>query len=257
MVDRLRIIQDYGALMERNPPLPTRIEDVSVLPHPKAAILDALIFEIGQEHPKHIDDMLRFGAISLAQYQRDVGREPLEMLGTDARNLPRKLAEQKHLAEVLSKMQDRFKKFDELAQTDLRLINGKIATVDAQKQTRQYQMLNVIDPTRIASCILTMHYRLLAIGMFVGKLSAGVGDDELHAVEAAVDEVAQERRPAGLVLLGALADAQNLSKPSELTALATSQRDIADFASPGPLHHDAIERCSPSMRRFRHASILA
>ena len=133
MVDRLRIIQDYGALMERNPSLPTRIEDVSVLPHPKAAILDALIFEIGQEHPKHIDDMLRFGAISLAQYQRDVGREPLEMLGTDARNLPRKLAEQKHLAEVLSKMQDRFKKFDELAQTDLRLINGKIATVDAQK----------------------------------------------------------------------------------------------------------------------------
>jgi hypothetical protein len=171
MVDRLRIIQDYGALMERNPPLPTRIEDVAVLPHPKAAILDALIFEIGQGHPKHIDDMLRFGAISLAQYQRDVGREPLEMLGTDARNLPRKLAEEKHLAEVLTKMQDRFKKFDELAQTDLRLINAKIATVDAQKQTRQYQMLNVIDPTRIASCILTMHYRLLAIGMVVGKLS--------------------------------------------------------------------------------------
>src|SRR6476660_6706890 len=32
-------------------------------------------------------------------------------------------------------------------------------------------------------------------------------------------------------------------KPSELTALANGhqQRDIADFASPGPLHHDAIE----------------
>ena len=38
------------------------------------------------------------------------------------------------------------------------------------------------------------------------------------------DQVAQECRPAGLVLLGALADAENLPKPSELTALATSTR---------------------------------
>ena len=72
MADHLKIIQDYGAFIERNPPLPTRIEDTSVLPHPKAAILEALIFEIEQGHPKHVDDMLRFGAISLAQYQRGV-----------------------------------------------------------------------------------------------------------------------------------------------------------------------------------------
>jgi hypothetical protein len=171
MADRLRIIQDYGALLERNPPLPTRIEDISVLPHPKAAILDALIFEIGRGHPKHVDDMLRFGAISLAQYQRDVGREPLEMLGTDARDLPPKLAEEKHLALVLTKMQDRFKKFDELVQDELRLINAKFAAVDAQKQMRLDQLSNAIDPTRIASHILTLHYRLQAIGMVVGKIS--------------------------------------------------------------------------------------
>jgi len=101
MADNLKIIQDYGAFIERNPPLPTTIEDTSVLPHPKAAILEALIFEIEQGHPKHADDMLRFGAISLAQYQPGVGREPLD-LGTDARDLSLKLAGEKHLAEGLT-----------------------------------------------------------------------------------------------------------------------------------------------------------
>ena len=76
MADHLKIIQDYGALIERNPPRPTRIEDTSVLPHPKAAILEALMFEIEQGHPRHVDNMLRSGAISLAQYQWDVGDRP-------------------------------------------------------------------------------------------------------------------------------------------------------------------------------------
>src|SRR6202035_3839304 len=45
----------------------------------------------------------------------------------------------------------------------------------------------------------------------------------------------------GLVLLGALADAQNLPKTLRIDGAGHQQRDIADFASPGPLHHDAIE----------------
>ena len=170
MADHLKIIQDYGAFIERNPPLPTTIEDTSVLPHPKAAILEALIFEIEQGHPKHADDMLRFGAISLAQYQPGVGREPLD-LGTDARDLSLKLAGEKHLAEVLTKIQDRFKKFDEMVQDDLRLINGKIAALDAQKQIQEHQTSNELDPARFSDFILTMHYRLLAIGVVVGKIS--------------------------------------------------------------------------------------
>ena len=45
------------------------------------------------------------------------------------------------------------------------------------------------------------------------KAPAGVGNDQLHALEAAVDQVgAQKRRPAGFVLLGALADPQDLAK---------------------------------------------
>ena len=55
--------------MERNPPLPTRIEDVAVLPHPKAAILDALIFEIGQGIRNTLMtccDLVRFPSLSIS-----------------------------------------------------------------------------------------------------------------------------------------------------------------------------------------------
>jgi hypothetical protein len=171
MTDHLKIIQDYEAFIERTPPLPTRIEDTSVLPHPKAAILEALICEIEQGHPKHVDVRLRFGAISLAQYQRGVGREPLEVLATDVRDLPPKLAKEKHLAELLTKMQDRFKKFDELVQDDLRLINSKIAAIDEQKKIRKHPTSNDLEPTPLSDFILILHCRLLAIGVVVGKIS--------------------------------------------------------------------------------------
>jgi len=64
------------------------------------------------------------------------------------------------------------------------------------------------------------------------QASAGVGDDELHAGKAAVDEVAQERRPARLVLLGAFADAKNLPKTLGIDGAGDQQRDIADLAGP-------------------------
>src|SRR5580704_7212515 len=44
------------------------------------------------------------------------------------------------------------------------------------------------------------------------QAAAGIGNDQLHALEAAIDELSQKRRPARLVLLGALADAENLPK---------------------------------------------
>src|ERR1700735_790798 len=58
------------------------------------------------------------------------------------------------------------------------------------------------------------------------KAPAGVGNDQLHALQAAVDQMAQKRRPAGFVLLGAFADPQDLAKPSELTAEATSSETL-------------------------------
>jgi len=133
------IIQDYGALMERKPPLPTRIEDVSVLPHPKATILDALLFELGQGHSEQITEMLRIGAISLAQYRPGVGREPLEMLGADVSRLPETLAEARRLAPTLSKMQYRFKEFDRLVEDDLQRIKSGIAAAESRRRIRSPQ----------------------------------------------------------------------------------------------------------------------
>ena len=73
------------------------------------------------------------------------------------------------------------------------------------------------------------------------QTAAGIGDDELHAVEAAIDQVAQECRPALLVLLVAFADAQNLSKTFGIDGTGHQQRNIANLAGPSPLHHDAVE----------------
>jgi hypothetical protein len=120
-----KIINDYGALIERHPPRSTRIEDVSVLPHPKEVILDALLSEIGRGHSKHMDDMLRVGAIYLAQYQSGVGNEPLEPRGTHKGKLPRANGLDELRAEA--KKRERFDQFNKLVESDLRRISLRIA----------------------------------------------------------------------------------------------------------------------------------
>src|SRR4051812_36437866 len=46
---------------------------------------------------------------------------------------------------------------------------------------------------------------------------------------------------AGLVLLSALADAQNLPKTFRIDGTGHQERNIANLAGPSPLHHDAVE----------------
>jgi hypothetical protein len=175
MYDRETIIQDYGALMERKPPLPTRIEDVSALPHPKATILDALLSELGQGHSAHMAEMLRIGAISLAQYQPGVGREPLEMLGADASKVPATLAEAKRLAPALSKMQYRFKELDKLVQDDLQRIKSRIATAESQRRISRDRAATVpartMDSGRRTPPRLSVHHGLEAIGTAIAQIT--------------------------------------------------------------------------------------
>jgi hypothetical protein len=120
-----KIINDYGALMERCPPRSTRIEDVSMLPHPKEAILDALLSQIGRGQSKHMDDMLRVGAIYLAQYQSGVGDEPLENPGMIRGKLPRAGGLDEIRAEA--ERRERFDQFNKLVESDLRRISLRIA----------------------------------------------------------------------------------------------------------------------------------
>jgi len=51
----------------------------------------------------------------------------------------------------------------------------------------------------------------------------------------------EERAPARLVLLGALADAENLPITFAVHADRDQQRDIADFSCPAALEHDAVQ----------------
>lgn len=77
-----QMIADFGALMERSPPLPTRIEDVSALPHPKEAILTALVRALlSNRYPEQMEDYFKIALTSLPQYQNGVGQKPIEMLG--------------------------------------------------------------------------------------------------------------------------------------------------------------------------------
>jgi|HubBroStandDraft_3_1064219.scaffolds.fasta_scaffold05224_2 hypothetical protein len=55
---------------------------------------------------------------------------------------------------------------------------------------------------------------------------AGVGDDQLDAEQAAPLEMGQEAAPAGLVLLGALDDAENLAVAVAVDRDRYQQRDL-------------------------------
>jgi hypothetical protein len=56
----------------------------------------------------------------------------------------------------------------------------------------------------------------------LGEPQAGVGDDQPHVSEAALLEMLEEGAPAGPVLLGALADAENLPIVLAVPPIATS-----------------------------------
>ena len=75
----------------------------------------------------------------------------------------------------------------------------------------------------------------------LGQPPAGIRDDQFHTLQAPIDQMTQERRPARLVLFGALANAQNLSMSLGIDGDRHQQGHIANFPAPGALHHDAIK----------------
>jgi hypothetical protein len=62
----------------------------------------------------------------------------------------------------------------------------------------------------------------------LGEPQAGVGDDQPHVSEAALLEMLEEGATAGPVLLGALADAENLPIVLAVHADRHQQRHVAD-----------------------------
>jgi site-specific DNA recombinase len=79
------------------------------------------------------------------------------------------------------------------------------------------------------------------LGGAFDQAQAGVRDEQLDAGEAALLEMAKERRPALPVLLRPLADAQNLPEAFGRDPDRHQQRHVADLAGPTALEHDPVE----------------
>jgi hypothetical protein len=155
------IIRDYGAFIERHSPSPLRIEDVSSLPHPKDAILSAMLGAVVPGNDKR-NDWLISGAIFLAQFQPGVGKEPLYQGGFDltekiqrpgAGDLQTLRAEAQAIVALGEKHKEQAKRFEDfhrLAEKDLtlmmarfevaskkaKILNGIARTMLSQKSNR-------------------------------------------------------------------------------------------------------------------------
>ena len=149
--EREKVINEYGAFIARCPSLPTRIEDVSVLPHSKETILNALLLEIARGHTPHMNAAMVGLAMCLAQYQPGVGSEPLEMLGMNLAKLPvtddletfRAQAERFLAAE--EKTRPLFDEFNKLVAKDLDQINAKIAAAERlRREVPEEQKMRVL-----------------------------------------------------------------------------------------------------------------
>jgi hypothetical protein len=69
-----------------------------------------------------------------------------------------------------------------------------------------------------------------------------IRNNQTNPRQTASLEVLEERTPARLVFLGALADAKNLSKTLTIDADRPQQGDVAHFPGPTALEHDAVQK---------------
>jgi hypothetical protein len=77
--ERISIVSDYGAFMERTSSEPLSIWDVKCLPHKKQSIFDAICVEIVRETNQTRIEALKNGALFLAHFQDGIGDQPISM----------------------------------------------------------------------------------------------------------------------------------------------------------------------------------
>src|SRR5262249_499600 len=75
----------------------------------------------------------------------------------------------------------------------------------------------------------------------LGKPDAGIRGDQPDTLQPAFLEMLEESAPASLVLLRPLANAENLPVAALIHADRNQQRDVAHFAGPTALEHDAVK----------------
>jgi hypothetical protein len=137
--ERVRIIRDYGALMERNTLAlgGIHIFDVNMLPHDKNDILDAICLEIVRENDEKRVEALKGGALCLANYQEGVGDQPISMHGVDLASVNLESLKDDHLKlEALAAKiagnpdRERFETYKILADKDLADIRAMLLAAE-------------------------------------------------------------------------------------------------------------------------------
>jgi hypothetical protein len=95
-----KIVQDYGACLEASDPAPGCVADINKLPHPKQHIKLAIVVALRLTDDPRMKEHLKFGYISLANWQAGVGEHTLGIdttkldLGADTVELAKQVAAQ-------------------------------------------------------------------------------------------------------------------------------------------------------------------
>ncbi len=115
-----QIIRDYGKYLEENSGGGIEIIDVSVLPHPKEDILTALQIGIALTNDEKVLNNLKISAISLSDFQENVGPEPIIALGVSPLDFD-KYTQEELAAKIAESDWDKYQSFKEISDKDLEL----------------------------------------------------------------------------------------------------------------------------------------
>lgn len=134
--ERTKIISEFGAFMERTGQVGgPQIWDVKELPYEKGVILDAICLEIVREKDEQRVELLKSAALWLADFQADVGDQPISMLGIDPTLKDAESLSDDELKAMAAKIagnpdRERCKAYEPIVDRDLADIQAKLLAAD-------------------------------------------------------------------------------------------------------------------------------
>lgn len=138
------VVSDLGRLMAKCTIRPDAFYDVSVLPHPKEAIIAAIERQILWAPNQELVELLVTASIFLWNFQRGVGDTPLPLLGEDlgpahrGEMTPEILEKLRRTADRIVNSPDakRAAQFRAIADRETKLIDGRIVAAVRLRKTR-------------------------------------------------------------------------------------------------------------------------
>jgi hypothetical protein len=110
----LRIINAYGAVLEKKAPCPGCVADVSKLPYPKEQIKKALIIGLMTLNDPYMKQQFKNSYIYLADWQEGVGEtdQGINLLGMDLNE------DFKEMAQKIREQPENYKKWDSIVKEE-------------------------------------------------------------------------------------------------------------------------------------------